>query len=251
MKRFLIRADDLGYSKAVNYGIYEAVHNGIINNVGLMVNMPTTQHGLELLKNENVDLGLHVAISSGRPVTDSSKVTSLTTPQGFFKTSKVYRTATKDFVDLDEVSTEIEAQYQKFVELTGRQPDYFEGHAVVSDNFVKDLKMVAKQHHVPFLDFTFGNATVDFKSATFRPLMESMQDNYDPFVTFKKGIAESEDESKIPMMICHPGYLDDYILQHSSLTIPRTKEVAMACAPETRKLVEKEKIELVRYSELK
>lgn len=53
MKKILIRADDLGYSRAVNYGIFDAVHNGIINNVGVMVNMPTTIQGLELVSNEN------------------------------------------------------------------------------------------------------------------------------------------------------------------------------------------------------
>ena len=28
MKKILIRADDLGYSRAVNYGIYDSVHCG-------------------------------------------------------------------------------------------------------------------------------------------------------------------------------------------------------------------------------
>ena len=31
--KILIRTDDLGYSKAVNYGIYESIHNGLIKNV--------------------------------------------------------------------------------------------------------------------------------------------------------------------------------------------------------------------------
>ena len=28
MKRLLIRADDLGYARSVNYGIYDSVHQG-------------------------------------------------------------------------------------------------------------------------------------------------------------------------------------------------------------------------------
>ena len=50
MKNIIIRADDLGYSKGVNYGTYESVKNGLINNVGVMVNMKDTLHGLDLLK---------------------------------------------------------------------------------------------------------------------------------------------------------------------------------------------------------
>ena len=51
MKKIIVRADDLGYSCAVNYGIYEATHRGIVNNVSLMVNLPFSEHGWELLKN--------------------------------------------------------------------------------------------------------------------------------------------------------------------------------------------------------
>ncbi|QQM62625.1 ChbG/HpnK family deacetylase (plasmid) [Lactiplantibacillus plantarum] len=251
MGRLLIRADDLGYSKAINYGIYEAVHNGIINNVGLMVNMPMTQQGLDLLKAENIDLGLHTVISSGKPLMNADQVKSITTDTGTFKASKDYRTAAVDFVDLDEVIVEIEAQYQKFVQLTGRRPDYFEGHAVMSDNFVKGLQIVARRHNVPFLNFAFGDVAVKFKNTLLRALMESTQPDYDPYMTFKKGIARSDNNDELPMMICHPGYLDNYILQHSSLTIPRTKEVAMLCDPAIKKLIKDESIQLVRYSELK
>ena len=44
----LVRADDLGYSEAINYGIAKSVIDGIVKNVGVMVNMPATEHGLEL-----------------------------------------------------------------------------------------------------------------------------------------------------------------------------------------------------------
>ena len=53
-KKVLFRADDLGYSEAVNYGIEKAVKEGLIRSVGVMVNMPTTAHGVELLKNEQI-----------------------------------------------------------------------------------------------------------------------------------------------------------------------------------------------------
>jgi predicted glycoside hydrolase/deacetylase ChbG (UPF0249 family) len=52
----------------VNYGIYDAIHNGIINNVGVMVNMPATEHGLDLLKNEDIDFGMHTDITNGKPI---------------------------------------------------------------------------------------------------------------------------------------------------------------------------------------
>ena len=40
MKQILVRADDLGYSRGVNYGIMDSVRHGIVRSVGLMPNMP-------------------------------------------------------------------------------------------------------------------------------------------------------------------------------------------------------------------
>lgn len=250
MKKMLIRADDLGYSKAVNYGIFESIHSGIINNVGVMVNMEATSHGLNLIKKENVDLGLHTVICAGRPLTNPKDISSIVDERGFFKNSSTYRSANKDFVNLDEVMIEIEAQYQRFIQLIGRKPDYFEGHAVASQNFVKGMKMIAKKHKTPYLPFAFGTK-VTFKNTTLMPVMESMEENYQPQATFLKAVSlSSESSENIPMMICHPGYLDEYILEHSSLKIPRVKEVEMLCAAETKEACQKQKIKLIRYSEL-
>ena len=44
MKKLLLRADDLGYSEAVNYGIEKSIRQGLIRSLGVMVNMPATQH---------------------------------------------------------------------------------------------------------------------------------------------------------------------------------------------------------------
>lgn len=57
MKKIMVRADDLGFSKAINYGIYETVKNGVIRNIGFMVNMPDSLHGYELVKDYDICLG--------------------------------------------------------------------------------------------------------------------------------------------------------------------------------------------------
>lgn len=255
MKRILIRADDLGYSRAVNYGIYDAIHNGIINNVGVMINMPSTPMGLNLLKNENIDYGLHTDISNGRPVLPANQVPSLVDKNGNFIRSRIYRKnwADKkpDFIKLNEVVAEIDAQYHKFLDLVGRKPDYFEGHAVMSTKFIKGLHIVAQRYNLPLLDFGFDNKPLAFKKNTeFSVYMESMQPNYHPEEVVRKMISHAKDKA-IPMMVCHPGYLDQYILHTSSLTINRTKEVDMAMDPKIQKLLQENNIKLIRYSECK
>lgn len=142
MKRLLIRADDLGYSRGVNCGIAAAVDAGLVRSVGVMTNMPAAVHGLGLLYGHSLCLGQHTNICTGHPLTDPARIPSLCTSDGEFKPSRTYREAAKegrDFVVLDEVIEEIEAQYQQFKALTGQEPGYFEGHAVASDNFFKGL----------------------------------------------------------------------------------------------------------------
>ncbi len=254
MKQILVRADDLGYSRAVNYGIYDSIHSGFINNVGVMTNMPSTEQGLNLLKNENIDYGMHTDITNGRPVLSPNKVPSLVDENGFFKRSKIYRQNAKerksDFTNLEEVVAEIDAQYQRFLELLGRKPDYFEGHAVVSDNFNKALEIIADKYDLPLLSFPSKDRMVRFRNTTFKASMESMFPNYNPRNEFKKLIA-NETSNEIPMMICHPGYLDQYLLNTSSLTLPRTQEVDMAIDPKMKEYIKDNDIHLVRYSECK
>ena len=253
MKKILVRADDLGFSKAVNYGIYEAVHNGIIRSVGVMVNMPDTSHGLELLKKEHVCLGQHTNICVGKPICDPGMIPSLCGENGEFRTSKEYRQAYSegnDFVKLDEVIMEIEAQFERFVELTGEKPHYFEGHAVASDNFFRGLAYVAEKHGLDYQPFAVPETT--FRHTKLHVVMESTgagSDNYEPFVSLKKTAVDYPDD-ECGLLICHPGYLDQYLLNVLSLTINRTKEVDMCTAAETKEWLAENKIKLLTYDDL-
>ena len=103
MKKILIRADDLGYSEGINYGIAKSVKDGIIKSVGVMTNMPSVSHGLKLLKGTDVCLGQHTNICIGKPITDPALIPSITNEKGEFKSSKEYRQAKEDFVVLEEV----------------------------------------------------------------------------------------------------------------------------------------------------
>ena len=100
MKKFMIRADDLGFSKAVNYGIFETVKNGVIKNIGFMVNMHASIHGYELVKDYDICLGQHTNVCVGKPISNPTKIPSLVNKNGEFKSSKEYRKAKEDFVDM-------------------------------------------------------------------------------------------------------------------------------------------------------
>lgn len=250
MKRFLLRADDLGYSEAVNYGIEKSVKHGIIRNVGIMPNMPASLHGIHLLKDCDIAFGQHTNISVGKPLSDPTKIPSLVNPDGSFKSSSQYKASGKDIVIQKEAEIEIEAQYKQFVQLTKREPDYFEGHAVFSPTFFQALETVAKRHNLKYSGFSFDGKPITIGTHLVQStFIQSMSDQYDP----KRELIEQMDvalEDYVYLCVFHPGYLDDFLLNNSSLTINRTKEVEMLCDSSILDFMKERDIQNVDYREL-
>lgn len=253
MKRLLLRADDLGYSEAVNYGIAKTVRDGLIRSVGLMPSMPAARHGLDLLEGLNVCLGQHTDICIGRPVADPAQIPSLVDENGEFKSSRVYRAAYargEDFVVLEDALLEVEAQYRLYLDLVGEKPRYFGGHAVASEVFFQALKIVADRHGLKNCPPSFAKSGVSIggKPACICA-MQSMAPDYDPVQSLKDAVAAASEE--LPnVYICHPGYLDDFILRNSSLTVNRTKEVEMLCSPAVRQWLDEQGVQQITYDDV-
>lgn len=51
-------------------------------------------------------------------------------------------------------------------------------------------------------------------------------------------------------MVCHPRYLDDYLLKTSSLLKPRTQEVEVALDADLKKELEAQGIEFITYADV-
>lgn len=247
MKKILLRADDLGYSKGVNYGIYDCVSTGCIRNVGVMVNMGDVEHGIDLIRNFDIALGLHTNICNGKPVSESSHIKSLVDHEGNFISSKTYRNAKEDSVNYDEAVFEVNAQIEKFIQLIGRKPDYIDFHAAASTTFIKALEDVAKKWELKFnpLPPSFEDMIkIGDTNVFMRP--GSTQDT-NPFDLLKEFINEM---NTIGIVVYHPGYLDQFIMNNSSLTFPRIMETAMLCSKETKAYIENYRVELITYKEL-
>ncbi len=254
MIKLVIRADDIGYCEAVNYGIYKSVKDGLISSAGLMPNMPYAKHGLDLLEGLKVAIGQHTNVCLGKPCADPALIPSLLDENGNFKSSRTYREAFKkgeEFVVTEEAVIEIEAQYEKFKELVGKEPSYFEAHAVMSANLNKALEIVAEKYGLAQQTVSWtGPAEFNKKPCMMLP-MGSMAPDYDPFECLKKGVLENAREDMPNVFVCHPGYIDDYLLKNSSLTLNRAKEVAMLCDPAVREWLEAQDVELVSYDDIR
>lgn len=253
MKKLLIRADDLGYSEAVNYGIEKSVKEGLIRSVGMMPNMEAARHGVGLVYGCDIALGQHTSVCVGRPVCDPATIPSLVDETtGEFKPSRAFReafAAGEDFVDREEAKREVRAQLEVFRQLVGAEPAYFEGHAVASPNLIAAIEEVRQEEGLRS-SFCSFDGPIEHEGVKVGALpMLSMAPGYDAVQALKDAVAGMEDGA-VGIYVCHPGYLDDYILHHSSLTIPRTQEVAMLCDPAMRAWLNEQGVELIDYRDL-
>ena len=83
-----------------------------------------------------------------------------------------------------------------------------------------------------------------------RMVMRSQMPGYDPAAAIRETVEEMKD-GETAVFVCHPGYLDHYILTHSSLTEDRTKEVDALIDPELRAWLEgRDDLELIDYRDL-
>ena len=254
MKQLLIRADDVGYSYAVDLGIERSVREGLVRSVGVMPNMPETERGWGLIADCDIAVGQHTNVCLGYPCADPEQIPSLLQPNGQFKSSREYRARFKegvDFVDFDEAVTEIEAQLARFLEVVGRAPEYFEAHAVMSANLNRAISYVAERHGYKEQPASFDpTVTVRCGSTPVRMVLKSMQPGYDPTAEIKAAVEGMADGETV-VFVCHPGYLDNFILQTSSLTADRTKEVDALIDPELRAWLEAQPgLRLVDYRDL-
>lgn len=246
--KLIVRADDLGFSEAVNYGIEKAVKDGIVMSVGFMVNMEASLKGWELIKKyDQVCVGQHTNICVGKPVSDPSLIPSLVnSTTNEFCSSKEIRARAKDTIVFEEAMIEIEAQLARFIDITGQNPAYFEGHAVFSANFMKALEAVAEKHNL-FYSNPMDPSWVEKTGIQCGKWFTADENGlYDPI---KYLINDEADILKhdCAVVIFHPGYVDQFIMKHSSFNMIRILEVEALCSPEVSQWIQENRIQLVNF----
>ena len=248
--KLILRADDLGMSDGTNCGTLKAVVDGQISSVGLMPNMPCAQSGYDMIKDFNLCIGQHTNICLGKPLTDPKLIPSLVQENGDFCSSSEIRKRTEDTIVLEEVELEIEAQLNRFKEITGRYPDYFEGHAVMSRNFFKGLQNVAQKYGLFYVDPVNKKWAEEYgiECAAFYHLNEKNEYDVEKYIL--------DDEAKIldkecAVIVFHPGYLDQYVLDNSSFTTIRTLETEFLCSNKFKNYIKEKEIDIVDFRNYK
>ena len=121
----IVNADDLGRTAAINEGVFAAHRRGIVTSATLMVAYPAAvEAAARLAEHPDLGVGLHVALTGGRPVLPPERLPSLVDADGRLPRRR------QDLGSPDpvEVAAEVRAQLDRFRRLTGRLPTHFDGH---------------------------------------------------------------------------------------------------------------------------
>lgn len=145
----------------------------------------------------------------------------------------------KEIVD---VQAELERQIEKFISLVGREPDHLDSHKkhTTTEGIKEVLEAYSAKHNVPVRDF--GNAK-------FIDVFFGFHSNGDVSVRqLKKAIDLATDEYN--EIMCHVGYSDDYLREHSSYNDPREQELASICDPSVKHYLVEKGLELCNWRQI-
>ena len=124
--KLIINADDFGYSRGHNYGILDCMLDGSVTSATLLMTTPGTEHALKLIKkNPFLDVGIHLSLDLGKPLSDRSDIPSLIDQKGKFNTYDLSKNMLN--VNSDQVYLEWKKQINYAID-NGVSPTHFDSH---------------------------------------------------------------------------------------------------------------------------
>ena len=270
--KLLTQGDDYGFTKAVTLGIIEGIDNGILRNTGMFTNMPSAVLAAELMKGreDKACFGIDFNLVSGPSAADPAKIPHLVDENGQFIRSGVRirdprwqsEAGRREMFPYDEVETEIYAQYNRFIELTGRKPGYLHGHSIQHEHYNEAIRKLSAEVDVPYsgdirAKFPFVGF-MDFKKRPDAPVTNaSTSKQFDPVAQINKNtladVLYNKDlilNSEYAMIGGHPGYIDAELVGLTSLSLERCRDLEMLTSQEMKDFVKDNNIQLITYYDL-
>jgi predicted glycoside hydrolase/deacetylase ChbG (UPF0249 family) len=247
----IVNADDFGRSAGVDDGIVQAHREGIVTSTTFMTNAPSTDHAASLARaTPTLDIGVHLVLTYGRPLSDPAHVASLVREDGaFYRPSELLGRP----IDRTEALTEYRAQYARARELLGREPTHIDTHHWVHDHpalswavceLARETGAAARTHTPAQRDEyrAKGVRTPDHFTREFQhPGHIEVADLL--------AILERVEEG-VTVLMCHPGEPDPELVATSAYARERPIELATLTDPRVRAALEQQRIALTTFAEL-
>ncbi len=283
MKKLIVNADDFGRAAGINRGIIEAHTGGIVTSTTVMINYPDAAPGLDLIAQDapGLGVGLHLNLTSGRPVSAPEHVSSLVDEHGVFHHITTWAEH-YDAFEPEHIQREIAAQVERFVALAGRPPDHLDAHhhaTYLHPAALEAMLEIARGYDIPLRDGVIDRPTaavtrwlgeivpglsVEQATRIVERAKTVLEDQpkppfwparveigfYDKTATLADllVILTNLPDDTITELVCHPGYVDaDFTSLYAA---QRERELAHLTHPATRECVQYEFIDLITFADI-
>ncbi|AYE35129.1 chitin disaccharide deacetylase [Clostridium septicum] len=244
--KLIVNSDDFGISKSVTLGIIEAHKNGVVTSTTLMCNMENAKEAVELSREfKDLGVGIHLVLTAGYPL--AKGVSSLIDESGkFLKIDKI-----REVAKIEDIRKEFKCQMEKFLSF-GIKPTHIDTHHHVHSipKVLEVVKELALEYNLPIRILENERESISREIKGVDKFVGSFYDNENITVENFIDILEKNKDVKVLEIMCHPGYLDDYILNNSSYSIQRTKELKTLTNNKIKEYINKNKIDLINYKNI-
>lgn len=208
----------------------------------MMANMPSFDHAVGLHHQyPNLGIGVHLNLTTGSPVLKHLK--TIVDTEGNFRNQAYYKGSF--IIDQKEIYDEWKAQIEKIL-AAGIQPTHLDAHHHVNlfGDFNNIYFKLADEYNLPVRN-NFNN-------------QDPVRRSTDGFVYTMETVLQSE-ETLEPLfethdtveIMCHPAFLDKFLLSSSSFTYPRTEELDLLTHPTTKELFSSQSLfELATFKQI-
>ncbi|WP_042222136.1 carbohydrate deacetylase [Oceanobacillus manasiensis] len=238
-KQVIINADDFGMTPGVTAGILYAHQFGIVTSTTAMVNTPFVKDSLGLAKGHpNLGVGLHFVLDAGKPI--SRQVPSLVDANGYFlKGEELSNSARKEDIKV-ELLAQLELLLQWYPQVTHIDSHHHK-HLHIPQALEAVLE-VAEEYRLPVRSFSKSRwqnvRSTDYLHYDFYG--ETVQ------AAFLENLIRSTNGG-VSEIMCHPAFLDTWLLERSSYTEARMKELELLTDKNVKNILTSESIELIHF----
>jgi hypothetical protein len=252
MRNLIVNADDCNLTAGVTRAVLECHENGIVSSTSWMVNLPVDSEWVGRVGQSGIGIGLHLNVTSGRPISDPEKIRSLLKEDGAFKRKDDY---VRTPPDPGELAAEYTDQILFFEKLFGRLPTHFDTHHQMHDFpvFMQAIAHVARTHRRPLRRSSLMREPEFERQYPGLVTTQTLWGDLAPHAFWTDEKLEKVLSGLLPgtaEIMCHPGIWDEELQRVTSMTVTREKEYALFSSPHLKKMIDKHKIRLINFSQL-
>lgn len=254
MHKLIINSDDYGYSRGINHAIIDTYQTGILTSTTLMSNTPGFEHAVDLAKkNEGLGIGVHLVLTFLKPLRDD--VPTLVDEEGNFYRPEDYFER-KHQVDADDLYREWDTQIQKILN-AGIQPTHLDSHHhahTYNEIHLEVFFKLAEKYNLPVRGvYDHGEIAKEAKTTGyFEPAFDAVTSLTDKEAeSYLDGLYEKVIENESTELMCHVGYLDEFLMSSSSFVESRIYQVNILSKSKfAEKIRSNQEIQLSTFNDL-